>query len=208
MPAKSSRSAERRYRKMLRESLAATSPESGVAAAAGSAIGALSVVAGRRDRGEAVSQEYLARFSTGSGQTTASPSRRESTGRTGRWFAIAAALVACAAAAVVMPNWLRTAPTVSGTILVNRTPVAGVDVVFHLDAGDAVARATTGTSGEFLVRGIAPGDYTVFLQADDGDRVPPAYRSPESSPFRLHVERDLENLQFFAVSQPSSSSRP
>lgn len=64
MPAKQSRSAERRYRRMLRESLGAGSAETGVAAAASSAIGALSMVAGCQDRGEAVSHERLARFST------------------------------------------------------------------------------------------------------------------------------------------------
>lgn len=208
MPAKQSRSAERRYRRMLRESLGAGSAETGVAAAASSAIGALSMVAGCQDRGEAVSHERLARFSTSVAPVAAARVAHDS-GAWGRWaLTIVAALAACLFAAVLVPRWTRHASTVSGTILVDRNPIAGIDVVFHNVAKDGEVRVTTGSLGEFRVQGIERGDYTVSLHAEESDRVPPAYRSPDSSPFRLHVEKDLDNLQFFAISRPTAASHP
>lgn len=208
MPAKQSRSAERRYRQMLSKSLVKNATESGVAAAANSAIGALSTVASCRDRGEAVSHEYLAQFSSGRGQPNSSSTAHEVGTWFGRTVAIVAVLAVCLVAVVLLPPWLRHAPSVSGIILLDRNPVSGIQVVFHHEAGNTEVRVTTGSGGEFTVESIPVGNYCVSLSSDDASRVPSAYCSPDSSPFRLHVERDLDNLQFFAVSKPSTMNRP
>lgn len=93
--------------------------------------------------------------------------------------------------------------SVSGTLMLDNRPLGGVQLFFHpRDRSSDPIRVTTSDVGAFHAEDIPAGDYCVSLAAVDGRvEVPKQYRSEDSTPFRIQLRRDRENLRMVASSR-------
>jgi hypothetical protein len=97
---------------------------------------------------------------------------------------------------------LRTSHSVSGTLMLDQKPLAGIEVVFHPKNGTEPIRVKTSEGGAFHVDGLAAGDYLIALAANDSSvKFPRKYLRPESTPFRLNLRKDRADLRMIAVSK-------
>jgi hypothetical protein len=92
--------------------------------------------------------------------------------------------------------------SVSGTLMLDQKPLAGIEVVFHPKNGMEPIRVKTSEGGAFRIAGLAAGDYLIALAANDSAvKFPRKYLSPESTPFRLNLRKDRADLRMLAVSK-------
>lgn len=97
---------------------------------------------------------------------------------------------------------LRASHSVSGTLMLDQQPLAGIEVVFHPKNGEEPIRVKTSEGGAFHVDGLAAGDYLIALAANDSAvKFPRKYLRPESTPFRLNLRKDRADLRMIAVSK-------
>lgn len=205
MAASRRRSSDRACEIMLKHGRAkkAAVPASDSALAASRAIDNIATVTKRIKRGEAVDEAYLAALA---GTVTPPASAVGSAKRAGF------PLVKCVslAAVVVVVVGLVTASLsmgapgthrVSGRLLLNRQAFPGVALVFHSVSSDGTpVRVVTSATGEFTVVDLPEGKYKVSLENEESSSgIPEAYRSPQSTPFSLNVQKDLTDLHLFAV---------
>lgn len=96
----------------------------------------------------------------------------------------------------------RSSHSVSGTLMLDQKPLAGIEVVFHPKNGMEPIRVKTSEGGAFRIAGLAAGDYLIALAANDSAvKFPRKYLSPESTPFRLNLRKDRADLRMLAVSK-------
>jgi hypothetical protein len=92
--------------------------------------------------------------------------------------------------------------SVAGTMLLEQRPLAGVELQFHASNGNFTAsRVTTSDKGDFSIGGLPAGIYRVTLQPDSQSSVdvPLAYKSLDSTPLRMKVQRNMTNVSLLAL---------
>jgi hypothetical protein len=92
--------------------------------------------------------------------------------------------------------------SVAGTMLLEQRPLAGVELQFHASNGNFTAsRVTTSDKGDFSIGGLPAGIYRVTLQPDSQSsvNVPLAYKSLDSTPLRMKVQRNMTNVSLLAL---------
>lgn len=200
-----SRSSDRAYEIMLKRGLnnKKALQDSGTSIAASRAIDNMAIVTKRVKRGDGVDADFLASLA-GTAHAVRPPaaSQKPAGSATVKFFGLAACIVVTLAVIGLSATVLSTGRhTVSGTLLLDRQTLAGVALVFHPVAADGkTVRVMTSEKGEFTVTELPEGKYKVAVDASDSSAViPEPYRSPQSTPFSLHVQRDLANLRLFAV---------
>jgi hypothetical protein len=92
--------------------------------------------------------------------------------------------------------------SVSGTVMLDRKPLAQVEIAFHPKSGVGEPfRITTCDRGTFKINSLPTGDYAIFVSASDMDmKLPKKYLSPETTPFSLKLTNDRSDLRMLAVS--------
>lgn len=205
MSVSKSRSSDRAYEIMLKRGLSKKKAQqgSGTSLAASKAIDNMATVTKRVKRGDGVDADFLATLSgtthpAGAGSTAPKPP----TSALVRFGGVAACVVAMVAVIGLSATMLSTTShTVSGTLLLDRKTLPGVTLVFHPVAMDGkTVSVMTSEKGEFIVTELPEGKYKVAVDASESATViPEAYRSPQSTPFSLQVQKDLANLRLFAV---------
>lgn len=126
------------------------------------------------------------------------------------WLAAAGALGVVGATMIANAAGVFAARhTIAGHVCLERRPLGTAELHFHLaGAGEASATVTAARDGTFRLEGIPPGEYRVTVHPPStSSNVPIAtnYTKPESTPFQVHVARDITTLQlnaFKAVPQP------
>ncbi len=120
---------------------------------------------------------------------------------------VTAMVVACvtASAITVAAVWMMSAGSghsVAGTVMLDRQPLANVEVSFHPKTNEAPAtRVMASASGGFRVASLPAGEYAIVLSSPDAaTKVPRKYRSPESTPFRLKLTKSRSDLRMIASS--------
>lgn len=208
MTVSSSRSGERRYGEMLRRSKkSAGSAASASAEAATKAIDGIVDLRRRVNRGDYVDDEDVTAVSVATGAAQVDPTVRaamEKAAKRAKWPApavigggIAVALLFVGYSVV---SSMFATYELAGAVLLNRDQLPGVEVTFHPSAGGDAVKVTTGSAGEFTVAGMSRGEYAVTLGGGKAT-IPPEYTTVETTPFKLVVERDMDNLQFYAASR-------
>lgn len=96
--------------------------------------------------------------------------------------------------------------SVSGKVLFNNEAARSVELVFYsISQGNVRITTLTEHDGAFTVASLPAGDYKVFLnKAAD---VPQSYLSPLSTPLRLKLHDDLENVTFSVSSSKKRGNR-
>jgi hypothetical protein len=92
--------------------------------------------------------------------------------------------------------------SVSGTMLSEKKPLAGVELQFHATAGSVLpVKVTTSAEGGFSVSGLPAGVYRITVQPDGAEavQVPQVYKQLESTPLRLKVDRNREHETLYAM---------
>ena len=92
--------------------------------------------------------------------------------------------------------------SVAGTMLLEQKPLGGVELLFHASNGNfAPSRVTTSDKGDFSISGLPAGIYRVTLQPDtqSGVHVPLAYKTLESTPLRMRVQRNMTDVSLYAL---------
>jgi len=184
---------------------------SGSALAAQLAMANIKDLNRRRDRGQAVDEAVLAKISqsldTAPAETPGqqrNPRAQQSPAKKSRRPLIAGLVcggcVLLIAGAVLLFGSSRY--SVAGTMLLERKPLAGVELQFHAASGQFTpSRVTTSADGNFAISGLPAGIYRVTLQADTQSSVdvPIAYKNLESTPLRMKVQHNLENVSLYAM---------
>ena len=177
---------------------------SGSSAAAARAMAGIKALDRRRSQGLAIDVGALEKVSRqiGTPQPGPRPAAQPRGAGSRRW--IVAAVGAAVAVAVACPLLLSSARrhSVAGTVVAGRRPLAGAELRFHDSrSGDVSARVTTASDGRFQLADLPAGEYKVTVHAagQAAQAVPPVYANLESTPFALHVNRDLESLRMYAV---------
>ena len=98
--------------------------------------------------------------------------------------------------------WRASRHTVAGKVWLDRQPFGAAELRFH-PTGDAESSLTTiaANNGTFELKSISAGRYRVTVHSPAGSsvvRVASGYSKPETTPFQLHVNRDVESLQLYA----------
>ena len=92
--------------------------------------------------------------------------------------------------------------SVAGTMLLEQKPLGGVELQFHASNGNfAPSRVTTSDQGDFSISGLPAGVYRVTVQPDtqSGANVPLAYKTLESTPLRMKVQRNMTDVSLYAL---------
>lgn len=186
---------------------AATLTASHSARVADRAIANMKSIDRRRDRGQDVDDVVIAKLSRQLNPSASQSSEGDAErGRGMPVWAVPAGLAGVAALLVAIAAFGFSSHTVNGTVLLDRRPIADVEVAFHPDAGSGTApvRAFTTAKGAFEVKGLATGVYKVTLNpvGESDARVPAPYKHPDSTVFRVTVGQDLSNITMYAVSEP------
>jgi len=124
-----------------------------------------------------------------------------------RRLGVTALVGACVTAAVVAMAavWMASvgsSHSVAGTVMLDRQPLANVEVSFHPKTNEAPpTRVTASASGGFRVASLPAGEYAIVLSSPDATtKLPRKYRSPESTPFRLKLTKSRSDLRMLASS--------
>ena len=208
MTVSSSRSAERRYGAMLRKGKkGAAAPSSASAAAATKAIDGIVDIRRRVNRGDYVDEEDITAVSAATGAVQIDPSVRAAMEKAAKkgGFPIGGVIAGAVAIAVLVIGYSVVSTVfatyaVSGDVYLNRGQLPGVELTFHPMSGGDPIKVTTGSVGDFLVEKMLPGDYAVTL-GGSAATIPPEYTTVETTPFKLRVDKDMDNLQFYAASK-------
>ncbi len=182
--------------------------DSGSSQAAQLAMANMTDIGRRRDRGMEVDEDYLTKVRdaidpTASLKAQAAPIRAPQERPRGLIFAGLAVLGSGLVwfCAVAFQTRLH---SVDGTLLFEKQPLSSVEIVFHPVEGDGTpATATTSLEGTFQVSGLPAGPYRVTLRdADDsGPAIPSVYATPEDTPFRVNITRDLHSMSMYVTQQ-------
>jgi len=100
--------------------------------------------------------------------------------------------------------------SVAGTLLLERRPIANVEMRFHLAGEDSpAASVVTAANGKFQIPSLPSGDYVVTLHpaGDSGPALAPVYAKPESTLFKLSLTRSAENVQMYAYNKPPAARK-
>jgi hypothetical protein len=92
--------------------------------------------------------------------------------------------------------------SVTGTMLSEKNPLAGVELQFHATTGSLMpVKVTTSAEGGFSVKGLPAGVYRITVQPDGAEaaQVPQVYKQVDSTPLRLKVDRNRENETLYAM---------
>ena len=208
MTVSSSRSAERRYGAMLRKGKkGAAAPASASAAAATKAIDGIVDIRRRVNRGDYVDEEDITAVSAATGAVQIDPSVRAAMEKAAKksGFPTAAVVLAGLGVALLLVGYSVVSAVfatydVAGGVYLNRSQLPNAEVTFHPTAGGDPIKVTTGAVGDFQVAGMKPGEYAVTISGG-GAAIPPEYTAAETTPFKLQVDRDMDNLQFYAASK-------
>ena len=162
----------------------------------------------RRDRGEDVDAAFLAKVSRSleapvKGSDLAAKASQP-LGKMSRSAMLAGAVGLAAILLVIggVRAFGSARYSVAGTVRLDERPLAGVELLFHPSTTKgSTSRTTTAADGAFSLGGLPAGTYKVTLGggADSAASIPLSYKKPESTPFRLKILDDLENVSLFAV---------
>lgn len=125
--------------------------------------------------------------------------------RSRRSILVASAAVTCAVAATSLAlgmGGFSSRHTIAGKVWLERRPLGTAELRFHA-ADDAQEPATVvaARDGKFEIKGIPAGKYRVTVHPPAGSSVVSIatnYTQPESTPFQVHVNRDVHSLQLYA----------
>lgn len=91
--------------------------------------------------------------------------------------------------------------TVVGKVWLERRPLGAAELTFHPVGRDDPRTVVAAEDGRFELAGVAAGTYRVTVQPPAGSAavaVAANYTKPDSTPFQLHVNRDVASLQLHA----------
>jgi hypothetical protein len=167
-----------------------------------------------RDRGQEVDAVVLTKISqsldstpaetpsqTRGPRTTQSPSKQKSRGPLVAGLLGGGCILLVAGAVLAFGS---SRYSVAGTMLLEQKPLAGVELLFHASNGNfAPSRVTTSDKGDFSISGLPAGVYRVTLQPDTQSsvNVPLAYKTLESTPLRMKVQRNMKDVSLYALQQ-------
>jgi hypothetical protein len=162
----------------------------------------------RRDRGEDVDTAYLTKVSRSleapakDGDVAAKASQTQ--GKISRSSVLAGVLGLAAILLVIggVRAFGSARYSVAGTVRLDEQPLAGVELLFHPSTTQgSTSRTTTAADGAFSLGGLPAGIYKVTLggRDDSAAAIPLSYKRPESTPFRLKIRKDLDNVSLYAV---------
>lgn len=230
MAMQTSRSVDKTVEKMLRKASRPSRAGSGGAGSPASAAEALARMAEIQKfvaRGDIDAAQTLATKGSAikggmpqpaSGRTAAETSgerkSRPATTKAGSRGRLVGASVACCLA-VVVATALATSSifggshSVSGVVILDKRPLAGVEVAFAPKGGNGKSVCVKTTErGRFSIDRIPAGEYRIFLVPGDVQtNLPGRYQSPESTPFRIKLTSDRADLRMLASSDRQKSSR-
>ena len=192
----------------------ATVSDSGSALAAQRAMANIKDLNRLRDRGQEADAVVLAKISqsldskpaettsqTRSPRATQSPSKQKSRGPLVAGLLGGGCILLVAGAVLAFGS---SRYSVAGTMLLDQKPLAGVELLFHASNGNfPPSRVTTSDKGDFSISGLPAGVYRVTLQPDTQSsvNVPLAYKTLESTPFRMKVQRNMKDVSLYALQQ-------
>ncbi|MEX0669161.1 MAG: carboxypeptidase-like regulatory domain-containing protein [Pirellulales bacterium] len=185
---------------------------SGSAQAASMAMGQIKAIELRKQSGQGFDEAYLQKISQtlnsrASKRFQASASSESFASSKGWW--IAAGIAAATGCLAFGACWVSRGPahSVSGTLLLMRTPIVGADVVFHpTKSGGKPTRTTTGEDGSFRIAGLLPDAYKITIDPGEsnGSMFPVSYSSASTTPLMLNVfrDRDMKQVRVNTMTQP------
>lgn len=180
-------------------------------AAASAAIANIENIDRRMSQGFGLDREYLDTISTSpnaGGPKAGGKSAAAAPPSAGRKLVIGGVVAATALVLILSAGGLLggSVHMVKGVVLLDRKPLSDVEIKFHpvekADVGPFRARASR--AGGFGIEGLPRGSYAVTLHGDPdaGTVVPATYEQPETTPFRLNLQQDLDNISLFVKSRP------
>lgn len=185
---------------------------SGSAQAASMAMGQIKEIEIRKQIGVQIDDEYLEKVSktlNSKSQKRAPTTATRGPSGLGRILSIVVGVVVLVGGLVYGAAWMRSGPahSVTGTLLLTRTPIVGAAVVFHpTKSGGKPARTTTKEDGSFRIGGLTPDAYKVTIEPGDfgSTAFPSAYSSAATTPLTLNVfrDRDMKQVRVNALTQP------
>jgi hypothetical protein len=224
MATRTARSVDRTVDKMLRQmaqSSKATAGASGSSSTAAQAIAQMAEIQKRIARGDTDAAQFLIEKAkqpkTAEGlaedrreKLEALKSQAAANGGLGNSKNLMAAIAGGAALLLVLGGFgissLFAGHSVSGTVMLDSSPLSKVELLFHPKSVDVEPiRVTTCPRGTFKLDSVPAGDYAIYVSPDNLDvRVPKKYLAPDTTPFELKLNRDRKNLRMLAVSEPSN----
>ena len=186
--------------KMKERGRKATVADSGSSQAAQMAMANLKDIGRRRDRGQDIDDAYLAKVSqtidpAGSAQRQHVPEDRGRRGVPSWMVAAGLAGIACLLATGLVAGLFGNRHSVAGGVLLDKNPLAGVELQFHdAKTGRQASRVTTSKKGEFEKTWLPNGSYKVTVHAAGGSppTFPEHYSKLESTQLQLNVDADIE----------------
>ena len=185
---------------------------SGSAQAASMAMGQIKVIELRKLSGQGFDEAYLEKISqtlnSGASKRFQAVASSESSASSKGWW-IAAGIAAATGCLAFGAFWASRGPahSVSGTLLLMRTPIVGADVVFHpTKSGGKPTRTTTGEDGSFRIAGLLPDAYKITIDPGEsnGSMFPVSYGSASTTPLMLNVfrDRDMKQVRVNTMTHP------
>lgn len=179
----------------------ATDADSGSSrAAAQLAMANLVDISRRQKDGEVVDTAYLSKVSrtldpTGSARRQPLPADSGPRGVPSWMVATGLAGIACLLATGFVAGLFDNRHSVAGGVLLDKNPLAGVELQFHdAQTGREAGRVTTSKKGEFEKTWLPNGTYKVTVHPAGGSPAtfPERYSKPESTQLQLNVDSDVE----------------
>lgn len=184
---------------------------SGSAQAASMAMGHIKKIELRKQSGHGIDEAYLEKVSQTLNSRTSKRVDVQAAGgasATGKNLRIAVGVAVAAGCLVYGAAWVRRGPahSVTGTLLLTRTPIVGAAVVFHpTKSGGEPARTTTNEDGSFRIGGLKPDAYKVTIEPGEfgSTLFPTNYSSAATTPLTLNVfrDRDMKQVRVNAMTQ-------
>jgi hypothetical protein len=81
---------------------------------------------------------------------------------------------------------------VSGRLRNEKSALHEARITLH---GEQTKETNSDQEGKFTVKGVEPGNYKITVQHQNSD---PKYADPNTTPFNISVQKDIENLNVFA----------
>lgn len=230
MATQTPRSVDRTVEKMLRKANQSSRTRSGAVGSPASAAQALAQMAEIQKfvaRGDVDTAQTIALKSAqakaspgqpGNGRTAAETSgdvkarpAAASPGSRGlmMWSCVACGLAILLVGGLFSGMILGGSHSVSGVVMLDKRPLAGVEVSFCPKGGSGKSVCVKTTErGKFSIDGIPAGEYRIFLAPGDGQaELPQRYLSAESTPFQIRLTSDRADLRMLASSERKKSSR-
>lgn len=164
-----------------------------------------------RAQGHGADDPYVAKLA-GRGQPAAAEKTTKSLrpqagtpARSRRMLLVATAAVVCAVTATAFAlgtGGFSSQHTIAGKVWLDRRPLGHSELRFHSTGqSDPAATVVAAQDGKFEIKGIPSGKYRVTIHPPTGAAVVSIatnYTKPESTPFQVHVNRDVNSLQLYA----------